>query len=51
MFIFVCVTNILLITSLISLLSNSLTKVSKALEGSVRGEAHQQLPTTISRAT
>lgn len=27
MFIFVCLTNILLITSLISLLSNSLTKV------------------------
>lgn len=31
MFIFVCLTNILLITSLISLLSNSLTKVCLAL--------------------
>lgn len=29
MFIFVCMTNILLITSLISLMSNSLTKVCK----------------------
>lgn len=31
MFIFVCMTNILLVTSLISLLSNSLTKVRRLM--------------------